>query len=143
MIYLCRALGSDTGGSVRIPASYCGVVGFKPTYGSISRWGLVAYASSLDTIGTMTRTVEDTKRLFKVLSKYDHKDPSSIPPDERRLFHQQQKALQPLRSLIDCSIGIPEVCYLLNLTFMFVIGIHSARNHGPGRRSENGTVRSH
>ena len=67
---LCRwALGSDTGGSVRLPASYCGIVGLKPTYGNVSRHGLIAYASAFDQIGTMARTPEDALDLFEMISE--------------------------------------------------------------------------
>lgn len=79
------ALGSDTGGSIRQPASLCGVVGLKPTYGSVSRHGLMAMASSLDVIGPITKTVADAEILFKVISGQDSLDSTSVSLEKKNL----------------------------------------------------------
>ena len=76
------ALGSDTGGSIRQPASYCGVTGMKPTYGTVSRYGLIAYGSSLDQIGPIAKDVSDCAALLEVIASHDPKDSTSIGRDE-------------------------------------------------------------
>jgi len=95
------ALGTDTGGSVRQPAAFCGVVGLKPTYGRISRWGVIAYASSLDQVGLFGRTVEDVARLTEVIAGHDPRDSTSIAQPPPRLLDALDTPARGLR------IGLP------------------------------------
>ncbi|BGP36188.1 Trimeric GatFAB AmidoTransferase(AdT) complex subunit [Rhodotorula kratochvilovae] len=96
------ALASDTGGSTRLPASYCGVLGLKPSYGLLSRYGLVAYASSLDTVGIMAREVDALRRTFDAASAYDPKDPTSTPDFARQ---RAEKVHAPLRERLEAKAG--------------------------------------
>ncbi|KAF9428552.1 Trimeric GatFAB AmidoTransferase(AdT) complex subunit [Podila epigama] len=108
------ALGSDTGGSVRLPASYCGIVGFKPSYGRISRWGLIAYASSLDTVGILSKTVDDAKLLYEIMSKEDSKDSTCLTKVQRERITQfipeltANYSTDKDRPLQGIRIGIPQ-----------------------------------
>jgi len=97
------ALGTDTGGSIRQPASFCGIVGLKPTYGRVSRYGLITHASSLDQIGPMTKTVEDAEIVFNAIQGKDEKDATSmsveVQPQQRSDLGSQIK---------DLKIGVPK-----------------------------------
>jgi aspartyl-tRNA(Asn)/glutamyl-tRNA(Gln) amidotransferase subunit A len=97
---LCEmALGSDTGGSIRCPAAFCGIVGLKPTYGRVSRYGLIAYANSLEQIGPMGKDVAEVSRLFSVIAGHDKRDSTSV---DRPYIHTPDKNVHGLR------IGLPD-----------------------------------
>ncbi|CAG8543518.1 8437_t:CDS:10 [Dentiscutata erythropus] len=117
---MCFAsLGSDTGGSVRLPASYCGVIGFKPSYGQCSRWGLTAYASSLDTVGIITRNVLDAQLIYDIISKYDEKDSSSLSPKLRSInasLASFDKTNTNVTDLSKLRVGIPQEYYVFELS---------------------------
>ena len=96
------ALGSDTGGSIRQPASFCGIVGMKPTYGTISRYGLIAYGSSLDQIGPMTKDITDCANLLEIIAGYDKFDATSIKREDTNFT----KAL--VNDVKGMKIGVPK-----------------------------------
>ncbi len=99
------ALGSDTGGSIRQPASLCGVTGVKPTYGRVSRWGLVAFASSLDQVGPLARDARDCALALEVIAGHDPLDSTSLP-------HPVPAYREALRGDVDgCVIGMPRECF--------------------------------
>lgn len=103
------ALGTDTGGSVRQPAAFCGVVGFKPTYGRASRYGLIALGSSLDQVGVFAKTIADTASVFAVMAGADPYDSTSLPkpvPDYGNLFKEDLKGLK---------VGIPKEYFIEGL----------------------------
>lgn len=104
---LCAgAVGTDTGGSIRQPASLCGIVGLKPTYGRVSRYGVIAFASSLDQVGPMTRTVRDCAVMMKIISGHDPMDSTSIPvpvPDYENAIKDDVKGLR---------IGVPKEYFI-------------------------------
>ncbi|TCS80929.1 Asp-tRNA(Asn)/Glu-tRNA(Gln) amidotransferase subunit GatA [Pectinatus cerevisiiphilus] len=114
------ALGSDTGGSIRQPASFCGIVGMKPTYGRVSRYGLVAFASSLDQIGPLTRNVTDCANVLNAIAGYDERDSTSIKadvPDYTKSLVEDVKGLK---------IGLPAEYFVDGMDKEVADSVHKA-----------------
>ncbi len=106
----CASIGTDTGGSIRQPASFCGVVGIKPTYGRVSRYGIVAYASSLDQAGPMTRTVEDSALVLEAIAGRDPRDSTTAAQPVPTWSQNINKDLKGLK------VGLPKEYFLDLLT---------------------------
>ena len=102
----CAALGTDTGGSIRLPAAFCGIVGLKPTYGRVSRFGVVAYASSLDQVGPCTKDVRDCALLLEVIAGYDPRDSTSVNTPTPSYTAHLERGVSGLR------IGIPQEYFI-------------------------------
>ena len=114
------ALGTDTGGSVRQPASFCGLVGLRPTYGRVSRWGVIAFASSLDQVGSFGRTVADCTALFQVVAGYDERDSTSINapvPDYEAVLTGDIKGLK---------VGVPQEYFTDGMEAEVETAVHQA-----------------
>jgi len=114
------ALGTDTGGSVRQPASFCGVTGIKPTYGRVSRYGLVAYGSSLDTVGALGRTAEDVATIFKLMSGYDPRDATSMDLPVPSIV------LDRIPSLTQLRIGVPQEYFIQGIQPEVEVAVRTA-----------------
>ncbi len=114
------SLGSDTGGSIRQPASLCGVVGMKPTYGRISRYGLIAFGSSLDQIGPFARSIEDCALILEVISKYDPRDSTSINLKTPEYLKNLNEDIRGLK------IGVPKEYFIDGVEEDIIKGINDA-----------------
>ncbi|CAN9104318.1 unnamed protein product [Alternaria alternata] len=128
------ALGTDTGGSVRLPAAYTSVIGFKPSYGLISRWGVIAYANSLDTVGIFGRNVAGVKHIFDKLNIHDACDPTSVSDTTRAKFRAENRPTSlrigvPLDYNIDTLQPAVRKAWLLRLRHLWDRGhtLHPVR----------------
>jgi aspartyl-tRNA(Asn)/glutamyl-tRNA(Gln) amidotransferase subunit A len=117
------ALGTDTGGSVRQPASFCGVTGLKPTYGRVSRYGLIAYGSSLDCVGALGHTVQDVAAVFECMSGYDPLDATSMELPVPRIDFNKSVDFSGLR------IGVPEEYFIAGIQPQVAAAVHAAIEH--------------
>ena len=99
------ALGSDTGGSIRQPAAFCGLVGFKPTYGTVSRYGLIAFASSLDQIGPITKNVDDARIIYNAISGHDALDATSIDNNQTNIPFDKSAKIGIIKELMEDGIS--------------------------------------
>ncbi|KAJ7708882.1 amidase signature domain-containing protein [Mycena rosella] len=128
------ALSTDTGGSTRLPASYCGVVGLKPSYGLISRWGVISFADSLDCVGIMAPSVARTKHIFDTLNVPDPKDPTSAPEAARHEAASRAARAWPSAALSALRIGVPHEYFPAELSAAVAAPVRAAlarlRAHG-------------
>ncbi|KAJ6580978.1 amidase signature domain-containing protein [Mycena capillaripes] len=131
------ALSTDTGGSTRLPASYCGIVGLKPSYGLLSRWGVISFADSLDCVGVMAKDVSATKRVFGILNAYDVNDPTSASPDRRKMASKAAARAWPTSALTDLRIGIPHEYFPSELSEEVLTPVRAAIE---GLKSRGATV---
>ena len=123
------ATGTDTGGSIRQPAAFCGITGIKPTYGTCSRWGMIAYASSLDQAGPMARSAEDCALLLAAMAGFDPQDATCSPaprPDYVALMRQQRPGASALRPLEGLRIGMPREFFPEGLSPDVAASVHAA-----------------
>ena len=128
------ALGSDTGGSIRQPAACCGVVGMKPTYGRVSRYGLVAYASSLDQIGPLTKDVTDAAILFEAIAGHDPNDSTSVTAEVPMIANDLD------RDMSDIRIGVPDEYFADGLDQEVNDGVRAALKVLTARGAKTQTV---
>ncbi len=122
-------LGSDTGGSVRQPASLCGIVGLKPTYGRVSRYGLVAYASSLDQIGPLTRDVLDAALLLRAIAGHDPADSTSVDTAVPDYPTALANVLEPARPLAGLRVGVPQEYFVAGIEPAVEASVRAAIAH--------------
>ncbi|KAM3421713.1 Glutamyl-tRNA(Gln) amidotransferase subunit A [Cercospora zeina] len=124
------ALGTDTGGSVRLPAAYTGVLGFKPSYGRISRWGVIQYANSLDTVGILGRQVEKLEETFAILDKHDTRDQTSLSESLRkRIRSQSSRRFERLRIGIPIEYNIKELSPIVKKTYLDTLRLLRKAGH--------------
>ena len=129
------ALGSDTGGSIRQPSSFCGVTGIKPTYGTVSRYGLIAYGSSLDQIGPVAKDVSDCAAILEAIASYDAKDSTSMKRDDLDFTSALVDNVKGMR------IGIPKDYFGKGLDPQVAEAVMKACKGSGGQRSDSGRVR--
>lgn len=124
------ALGTDTGGSIRQPGALCGVVGLKPSYGRVSRYGLIAFGSSLDSAGPLTRTVEDAARILQVIAGHDPLDSTSMNVEVPNYREHLTGDVRGLR------IGVPKEYFIEGMEKDVADAVHAAINHLAGMGAE-------
>jgi aspartyl-tRNA(Asn)/glutamyl-tRNA(Gln) amidotransferase subunit A len=133
------ALGTDTGGSVRLPAAYTGIVGFKPSYGRVSRWGVIPYANSLDTVGILASKTEDARRIFDCLDVHDENDPTSLSPSVRSRLdstmtsrstepHHEGRS-RPLRIGIPLEYNLTEISPAVRASYAHILALLQRAGH--------------